>query len=93
MGGPTFRILRLGTKRIFGVLKFDGSDETSVVPLPLSYQLPPGTSAFDVSAYANYKVCPLSKEHRGVMQFVCIASAHNLVLRKSPAALARSHER
>ena len=35
-----------------------------------------------VDIYGDFEVCPLSREKPGEMQFVCIESASNLVVKK-----------
>ncbi len=80
-GTPTFRIWRLGTKRILGV--DDGDDnETPWMPAPIKQAF--GKNAFDKLVYADFKVCPLSKQKPGWMQFVCITNARHVVVKDAP---------
>lgn len=44
----------------------------------LPQELDPFVGHFDDVVYADYKVCPLTKEKPGVMQIVCVESATNM---------------
>lgn len=70
-GTPTLRIWRIGTDRLLGV------DDDVPVPEPLSRQLD-----WDVNTYADFEVCPFTREREGEMQKVCIESAEHIVVRK-----------
>ena len=65
-GAPSTRIWWVGTKRILGV-----PDE--IVPESVAPHL-----NFDVDAYGDYRVCPLTPEKPHEMQMVCIESAHGV---------------
>jgi hypothetical protein len=69
-GTPTFRIWRTGTDRLLGV------DDDFPLPEGLSRQLD-----WDVNAFADFEVCPLTREQKGEMQRVCVESAEHIVVR------------
>ncbi len=64
-GNPTFRIWPVGTKRIIGVRE--------------EFDLPPELNNvlghFDDEVFAEFEVCPLTKDKPGTMQIVCVESA------------------
>ena len=66
-GNPTFRIWPSGTTRLLGVTGVHPGEETI-----LPEDLKPG---FDHDLYADFEVCPFTKEVAGVMQRVCIETA------------------
>jgi len=70
-GTPTLRIWRIGTDRLLGV------DDDIPVPESLSRQLD-----WNVNAYADFEVCPFTREREGEMQKVCVESAEHIVVRK-----------
>jgi hypothetical protein len=67
-GNPTFRIWPVGTKRMLGV-----REEFELPP-----ELDPYLGRFDDVVYANFNVCPLTKNKPGVMQIVCVESATHI---------------
>jgi hypothetical protein len=69
-GTPTYRIWRLGSRRILGV-------SNDILPESVAAKMD-----WDVEAYGDFLVCPLSRERRGSMQQVCVESAKNLKYRK-----------
>jgi len=71
-GAPTFRIWRIGTRRILGV----AGGEDPVMPPSLRAQ-----AGFDADLFGDYEVCPFTPERPGRMQMVCIESASRLVRR------------
>lgn len=73
-GNPTFRMWRIGTKRMLGIsqLQYPGS-ETVVLPPPLA-----GKVSFDETAWGDYLVCPLTEDTPGWMQMVCVESASHV---------------
>ncbi len=73
-GNPTFRMWKVGTKRILGIVY----SEDPIVPKKLNPYLGWGFEIF-----GDYLVCPFSKEQPGHMQFVCIESADNLRIEDS----------
>jgi hypothetical protein len=70
-GTPSARIWPIGSKRLLGI-------HSDVVPLALREQM----MSFDSEAYANFYVCPYTYSKQGHMQFVCIQSWKNLVIRQ-----------
>lgn len=75
-GTPTFRIWRVGTKRILGVVGADGGPEGG---MPLSIEELVLPDAFKIDVYGDYQVCPLTTLRPGRMQIVCIKDASHLV--------------
>jgi hypothetical protein len=67
-GNPTGRIWIIGTKRILGV-----RDDIRY-PVALGNRL----GHFDDVATGNFEVCPLTREQKGRMRIVCIASVSNI---------------
>lgn len=65
-GNPSLRIGWIGTKRILGV-------PNEVVPDSVAPHL-----NFDVGAYGDYRVCPLTLRKPDAMQMVCIEAADNV---------------
>jgi hypothetical protein len=76
-GTPGFRIWKVGTGRSLGVFDCDGKAEGSDL-LPASVKRVTGKN-FSHEVFADFEVCPLSKEKPGERQRVCIRDAHNLV--------------
>ena len=76
-GNPTYRIWKIGTQRILGVTGSHPGEE------PI---LPDGVACgFDCDVYADFEVCPFTREKPGVMQRVCVESAANRrVVRSKP---------
>ena len=80
-GNPTLRIWKIGTKRLLGVI--NGEDtEAPVVPAELRKAEISKALTEGSSIYADFEVCPLTEEKAGVMQYVCIDSVTNVVVRK-----------
>jgi hypothetical protein len=85
---PAFRIWRIGTNRMLGVLASDRSDPEGpdmLIPRAVQSLLYKSLSYKDEMAtgvYGNCSVCPLTKDFSGAMQMVCIAGAKDLVARK-----------
>jgi hypothetical protein len=78
-GDPTFRIWRVGTKRILGV---GYGEELDAMPESLHrIELATG-SAFDVRVSGNFLLCPYTRQRPGWMQFVCIEQVSNLVYQR-----------
>jgi hypothetical protein len=78
-GNPTFRVWRVGTTRILGLA---GPNPGDLVEPPEGLTC---KAAFDCDTYADFLICPFSKEEAGVMQRVCIESAKNVrIVRKNP---------
>ena len=77
-GGPSIRIWRVGTDRVLGVWE-PGEGEPSVewIPDGIYKQLD-----YEHQLFANFEVCPLTKQRDGEMQTVCVASAAGI--RRTP---------
>ena len=77
-GNPTYRIWRVGTKRILGVL----CDEDPIVPANLESAVSEGSKAswWNRDFSGDYEVCPFTAAKLGWMQFVCVEKASNLVV-------------
>jgi hypothetical protein len=79
-GTPTFRIWRIGTRRIFGVVDANGSSESDkVLPDKLRALVQP--DAFAVFVFGDFEVCPLEKDHPGRMRTVRLAGGRNFSTR------------
>jgi len=68
-GTPACRIWIIGTKRILGI----ACDE--------QVDLPPDIYSFivgDAAIYGDFRVCPLTPEHKGWMRDVCVESATHI---------------
>jgi len=82
-GNPSFRIWRIGTKRILGVSDWqiigDESAELANLRLPPDIQKRLQSDIFRTDIFGDFTVCPLSVERPGWMQDICIAHAENLV--------------
>lgn len=76
-GTPSVRIWRVGTKRMLGVPEVPVDGDPDVASLPhVIYE----TNILDQAVFADFVVCPLTKEKPGEMQMVCVESATHLVL-------------
>jgi hypothetical protein len=83
-GTPSLRILRLGTRRILGVLGGDGdADSPTVLPPALRAAMAPASPGALNSVTGDFRVCPLAAERAGWMQPVCIVSATRVVVSAS----------
>jgi len=69
-GAPTYRIWRIGSRRILGV-------SNDLLPESVAANM-----GWDVEAYGDFLVCPFSRERPGSMQQVCVESAGNLKYRR-----------
>lgn len=84
-GNPSFRIWRVGTKRVLGVSDWRNAGDMSADLANL--HLPPGIqkrfleNLDETYIFGDYTVCPLEPEHPGWMQDVCIVRAENLVVK------------
>jgi hypothetical protein len=83
-GNPSYRIWKVGTKRILGVYsgpdryppRTDADSELPEFPMQIDKVFrPPNNYVF-----ADFEICPLEPEHKGEMQAVCIESAKNIVV-------------
>lgn len=76
-GNPATRIWPIGTKRLLGVEDESfGNDEESAAPAEIRKY------GFTAQIFADFIVCPLSKEKPGEMQIVCISGAKNIHVEK-----------
>ena len=66
---PSVRIWKVGTKRVLGVRNKNLKNLPKKVREEFS---------FGVFVFADYKVCPLTKEKPGRMQMVCVESMKNI---------------
>lgn len=79
-GNPSARIWVIGTKRILGISEGRFYNEQYAnVPSSLLKQL-----SWGKAMYADFTICPFTKEKPGVMQYVCIENAKNISIRKWP---------
>ena len=83
-GAPSYRIWKIGTKRILGVY---GGALTYPPRTDKDSQLPEFPSEIDKvfrppdnAVYADFQICPLEPERKGEMQAVCIESASNIAV-------------
>ncbi|HEY1632717.1 MAG TPA: hypothetical protein VGF56_15480 [Rhizomicrobium sp.] len=76
-GNPTFRIWRIGTRRVLGV-----EDNGGQPYLPPAIRKVLGDDAFGKRVTADYRVCPLTKARKGWMQIVCVMDARNITLQR-----------
>jgi hypothetical protein len=72
-GNPTFRIWPVGTERLLGVTGA-GPGEEPIMPADLG-------PSFQRDVFADFTVCPFTKQVRGAMQRVCIERASNRTTR------------
>jgi hypothetical protein len=80
-GTPSFRILKLGTKRILGVLGGDGdAASSSMLPPGLRAIMAPASPGDLNSVSGEFRICPLATERAGWMQPVCIVSARHVAV-------------
>lgn len=71
-GNPTRRIWIIGTKRMLGI-----REDTSL-PKALERAKPD----FDDVSTGDFEVCPFTRERKGWMQIVCVASVSNIKMSK-----------
>lgn len=76
-GNPTFRLWRIGTTRILGVSDSYSQEGYSNIPEEIKSQL-----NWENEMWGNFLVCPFTHRKPKVMQFICIESGKNLVVRK-----------
>ena len=83
-GAPSYRVWKIGTKRILGVYSGpdsypphrDADSELPEFPLGIDEVFRPPNN----TVYANFEICPLEPERKGEMQAVCVESARNIVV-------------
>jgi len=81
-GTPSTRIWVVGTRRILGVREYYGPDGGEVVAVPAGVRRALGSNPFLTQVYGDFEICPLSRQRRGWMQSVCVASARRLHARR-----------
>jgi hypothetical protein len=88
-GTPTFRLWKVGTKRVLGIYSGPSVDrwgldsERPELPANIERQLAHSENpVFPDRIFADFEICPLEPEKEGVMQAVCIESAKNIVMEK-----------
>jgi hypothetical protein len=77
-GTPSIRIWPVGTKRILGIS--EGRfylEEYENAPDKLVDQL-----TWEAPIYADFTVCPFTKDKPGVMRLICVESAENISIQK-----------
>jgi hypothetical protein len=74
-GNPTFRIWRIGTKRILGVTGAKPGEEP-ILPADVA-------CGFDCDVFARFEVCPFRNPEAGVMQRVCVEAVTGRVTVKA----------
>ena len=79
-GTPSLRIWIVGTNRMLGLSEWRlGGTERDL--LPANVQTALGEHPPDRDVFGDFEVCPFTRSRPGWMQFVCVASARNLVPR------------
>ena len=76
-GNPSVRIWRVGTTRILGVSEQRFYAE-GYCNLPASVR---DRLSWDSDLFADFVVCPFTREEPGVMQLVCVESARHIIVR------------
>jgi hypothetical protein len=76
-GNPTFRLWRVGTRRILGVSDSYSQSGYSNIPDEIKNQL-----NWENEIWADFLVCPFTRQKPKVMQFICIESGKNIVIRQ-----------
>ena len=75
-GGPAITIWRIGTDRLLGVYE-PGEDDPNVAWIP--DRIYEKVSDYDHQIFADFEVCPLTKQKPDEMQIVCVESATRIV--------------
>jgi hypothetical protein len=78
-GAPSLRIWPVGSKRLLGISegRFALPDFANIPP-----ELVAQLGGWDNAMFADFTVCPFTEEMPGVMRFVCVDSARNIIVRK-----------
>lgn len=72
-GTPSARIWPIGSKKLLGVEDaFFDNDEESATPKEIRKY------GFTAQIFADFLVCPITKEKAGVMQIVCVSAATHI---------------
>jgi hypothetical protein len=78
-----YRIWPVGTRRLLAAVASNGACCEDVPPiLPPEVQRALGTAPDRTLIYADWLVCPITREQSGVMQQVCIEHADHIVARR-----------
>jgi hypothetical protein len=73
-GNPTVRIWKVGTRRLLGV-SGRRCEPPACEPLPANVRT---ALDWEHQVFADFVLCPLTRERPGVMQMVCIDAASHL---------------
>lgn len=77
-GAPTFRIWKIGTRRMLGISEQRFQEEGySNIPDEIRNRV-----NFETDLFGNFLVCPFTRQRAGEMQLVCIESGNKLETRK-----------
>ena len=78
-GGPTLRLWPIGTARLLGVSqgRFYLPDYDNVPP-----EVVAKLASFETEMFADFTVCPFTKDEPGVMRLICVESAKNILVRE-----------
>jgi hypothetical protein len=77
-GAPARRLWRVGTRRMLGI----SEQRFSVAGYRNVPDYIESKTNEDVAIFGDFVVCPFTRSKPGEMQFVCIESGKNLVVRK-----------
>lgn len=83
-GNPTFRIWIVGTHRLLGLAGRSWRETESGDMLPSPLRRVVGAAGFSTVVFADFDICLLERQRRGVMQKVCIAGASRLRVTRPP---------
>lgn len=75
-GNPTVRIWVVGTKRIIGVSESHENPAYCSLPDEILEKL-----SWETDLFADFVVCPYTRDEPGIMRLVCVDSAKNMVVR------------
>ena len=81
-GTPSQRIWVVGTRRILGISEWPSRAGEGLDGLPANMRAAIGDDPSVVEAFGDFEVCPFSRQRPGVMQYVCVARAHRLHVRR-----------
>jgi hypothetical protein len=81
-GNPTLRIWVVGTHRVLGVHGRTWQESETGDMLPVNVRQALGRNAFLTRVFADFLICPLTRERAGWMQYVCVAAARNLYVQR-----------
>jgi hypothetical protein len=78
-GAPSLRLWPVGTHRLLGVSegRFASAGYDNVPP-EVATQL----GGFENEMFADFTVCPFTKDEPGIMRLICIDAAKNIVVRQ-----------